>query len=141
MEWFSGDVGAAISTAKSKKAIFCVFVTGKCFWFWRLIMICRPIFHNKRFDVLLESCIDLFAGPDENSTKVLEMVENKGKRYLLWWLMIFSWMLLICTRKMKYLRWESLQWEWLRKLKLSQVEFLISFLELIRKMKNPRSPS
>eukprot|EP00088_Acartia_fossae_P037646 TRINITY_DN3884_c0_g1_i3.p1 TRINITY_DN3884_c0_g1~~TRINITY_DN3884_c0_g1_i3.p1 ORF type:complete len:503 (+),score=139.90 TRINITY_DN3884_c0_g1_i3:34-1509(+) len=49
MEWFSGDVGAAISTAKSKKAIFCVFITGS----------------------------------DENSTKVLEMIENKelSERY------------------------------------------------------------
>jgi len=29
MEWFSGDVGSAISSAKAKKAIFCVYITGK----------------------------------------------------------------------------------------------------------------
>jgi hypothetical protein len=28
MEWFSGDVGSAISSAKAKKAIFCVYITG-----------------------------------------------------------------------------------------------------------------
>ena len=28
MEWFEGDVGAAISSAKSKQSIFCVFIIG-----------------------------------------------------------------------------------------------------------------
>ena len=28
MEWFTGDVGSAITLAKSKNAIFCVYITG-----------------------------------------------------------------------------------------------------------------
>ena len=41
MEWFTGDVGSAITLAKSKNAIFCVYITGlNHFITWTKLSIC-----------------------------------------------------------------------------------------------------